>query len=66
MTQEPMAASKHLTGKTAPPAALLAAAAALPHLLARGRADAPLRTPARRPRRIWGSEDGFTMAAPRR
>lgn len=52
-------------GTTAAPVALLAAAAALPHLLSMGHAAAPVRVPARRPRRIWGREDGFTTSSPR-
>ncbi|WP_224984716.1 hypothetical protein [Geomonas agri] len=64
MRQHAVAASTiSNAGKTAVPPLL--SAAALPHLLARGRSDAPSRMPARRPRRLWGREDGFTMAAPR-
>ncbi|MBJ6799555.1 hypothetical protein [Geomonas propionica] len=66
MRQQIVAASTTLNAaKKQAPTPLLSAAAALPHLLAHGRADAPSRLPARRPRRIWGREDGFTMAAPR-
>ncbi|QWV94069.1 hypothetical protein KP004_02450 [Geomonas oryzisoli] len=66
MTRESLAASTILKGAKNPaPAALLCAAAALPHLLSRGCADAPSRIQTRRPRRLWGREDGFTMAAPR-
>ncbi|WP_224961413.1 hypothetical protein [Geomonas subterranea] len=65
MKQQIMAAPTALNaGKIQAPAPLLSAAA-LPHLPARGRADSPSRVPARRPRRLWGREDGFTMAAPR-
>ncbi len=53
-------------GTTAAPVALLAAAAALPHLLTLGHAAAPVRVPARRARRIWGREEGFTTSSPRR
>lgn len=53
-------------GTATAPVALLAAAAALPHLLSLGQASAPLRVPARRPRRIWGRGDGFTTSSPRR
>ncbi|QXE89380.1 hypothetical protein KP001_13045 [Geomonas subterranea] len=64
MKQQIMAAPTALNaGKILAPAPLLIAA--LPHLPARGRADSPSRVPARHPRRLWGREDGFTMAAPR-
>ncbi|MBU5614313.1 hypothetical protein [Geomonas azotofigens] len=66
MRQKTVAASTFLNPATAAaPAPLLAAAAALPHLLARGRADSPSRVQARRPRHLWGRADGFTMSAPR-
>ncbi|UPU35416.1 hypothetical protein M1B72_18520 [Geomonas paludis] len=65
MTPKAVAASMTINAAYNPrPVALLAAAAALPHLLASGRADSP-RVQSRRPRRLWGREDGFTMASPR-
>lgn len=68
MTPEAFAALRSLAeaGKTAAPVALMAAAAALPHLLAQGRAAAPVRIAPGRPRRAWGREDGFTLSGPRR
>ncbi|MBJ6750831.1 hypothetical protein [Geomonas anaerohicana] len=66
MTRETVAASMIVNAAHNPaPVALLDAAAALPQLLTRGRADAAPRMQTRRPRRLWGREDGFTMAAPR-
>ncbi|GFO63018.1 hypothetical protein [Geomonas paludis] len=68
MTPKAVAAPMTINAAYNPrPVALLAAAAAaaaLPHLLASGRADSP-RVQSRRPRRLWGREDGFTMASPR-
>lgn len=55
------------TAVTTAPTALLSAAAALPHLLKNGEATpsrpAPMLT---RKRNLWGREDGFTTAGPRR
>lgn len=53
---------------SAPPLALLSAAAALPHLLKSARAAAPARQDGRtsRQRHLWGRGDGFTMAGMRR
>lgn len=48
----------------------ISVAAELPHLLASGTADSPLKSAvsaaSRRARRLWGREDGFTTAGLRR